>query len=447
MPPRVLVVDADERTYRLFADILGRNYRLLFLTGAETAMDIAQAQPVSTIFIGQTSAEDHGLALLQQLKLQHPSTPVIFIANAPSAEVILAAFRAGAREVITAPIDPEELSVITEKIVGLAELKSSGAQWLRRGRTGLASLMEKIRPADRFSAGALFSSASGRIHFGKTSLDPTPVAAGRGSADRLRPGVPGESRPELFVFLLGRFRVMVGSRIMDDWPSRKGKSIFAYLAYHGDKRIYRDVLMDVFWPKSTPESARNCLNVAIHGLRRKLHSLDPEHEYILFRDQCYYLNPEAEPWTDVGDFREMWRHAQAIDKSAGLSAAAIYAQAASLYADDFMRDELYEDWSTLERENLKELYLICLEKVSEQHFQAGNFDEAIGCCETILEKDSCREEIYRRVMFCYQKTARRDKALRTYRRCVQSLKADLDVEPTAATIELYKRIKAGRRET
>jgi DNA-binding SARP family transcriptional activator len=47
-------------------------------------------------------------------------------------------------------------------------------------------------------------------------------------------------------------------------------------------------------------------------------------------------------------------------------------------------------------------------------------------------------------MYCYQQVGLRDKALKAYRKCVQALRTELDVEPSAATIELYKKIKADR---
>ena len=113
---------------------------------------------------------------------------------------------------------------------------------------------------------------------------------------------------------------MIRDRIVDEWPGKKGKSIFAYLSYHSDKRICRDVLMDVFWPKSMRDSARNSLNVAIHGLRKRFQQFDPEKEYIVFSNESYFINPEIEIWTDVNDFGDLWMNAQRVERSLGLEA-------------------------------------------------------------------------------------------------------------------------------
>jgi DNA-binding SARP family transcriptional activator len=249
----------------------------------------------------------------------------------------------------------------------------------------------------------------------------------------------------MHIFFLGRFQVMIKDRIVDDWPSKKGKSIFAYLSYHSNKPIYRDVLIDFFWPKSIPEAARNSLNVVIHGLRKRFQQIDPFREYIVFKDECYSINPEITIWSDVWELQVLWQKAQSIERRKGLNAAVeFYDQIAAIYRDDFLSDEPYEDWSTLERENLKEIYMVTLEIISENRFQLGKFSEAISICKAILEKDNCREEIYRRLMYCYQQVGLRDKALKAYRKCVQALRTELDVEPSAATIELYKKIKADR---
>jgi DNA-binding SARP family transcriptional activator len=236
---------------------------------------------------------------------------------------------------------------------------------------------------------------------------------------------------------------MIKDRIIEEWPSKKGKSIFAYLCYHSNKPIYRDVLIDVFWPKSTPDSARNNLNVVIHGLRKRFQQLDPAREYIVFKDECYSINPEITIWSDVWELQVLWQKAQSIERRKGLNAATeFYEQIAAIYGGDFLSDEPYEDWSTLERENLREIFMVSLEIISENRFQIGNYSEAISICNAILEKDNCREEIYRRLMCCYQQVGRRDKALKAYRKCVQALRVELDVAPSAATIELYKKIKA-----
>jgi DNA-binding SARP family transcriptional activator/FixJ family two-component response regulator len=449
----ILVVDPDDRVYKTFGAILGSKYNLVFTPNEELAKLIINDFPFGMVFVGQKSTTQSDSLLIHTLKSEQPSIPIVFIAKNPKADLILASFRAGVRDIITFPIDSEELMHITERIDALRSknrttdnLEQSSPRFklknfcpqLRSGSHGYVEIgLQTERETSSLESGTV-SDGSALVDLVSDKSANVVTTLGH-RADNVR-GQPDTSR--MRVFFLGHFRTIINDQLLDEWPSRKGKSLFAYLSYHYNKPIFRDALMDVFWPKSMAESARNSLNVVIHGLRKRLQQFDAAKEYIIFKNECYCINPEIDIWTDVDELRGLWRNARAGEKSQGLEAAAqFYEQIAAIYNGDFMSDEIYEDWSTLERENLKEIFLVTLEKISEARFRLGNLAEAINICKAILDRDSCREEIYRRLMCCYQKTGRRDKALMAYRKCVHDLKTELDVDPTAATIELYKKIK------
>jgi DNA-binding SARP family transcriptional activator len=200
--------------------------------------------------------------------------------------------------------------------------------------------------------------------------------------------------------------------------------------------------MEPFWPNATPESARNCLNVTLHGIRRLLHSIDDRFEYILFRNECYFINPQCEIWIDVGELKKAWRNGQEREREdRAHDALRAYERAAEIYRGDFMEESPYEDWLTLEREHLKEVYLVILDKVSNYYTLDGKPQTAIELCERMLEKDHCQEEVHRRLMKCYYRLGSRDRALKQFRRCAEVMKKDLEVEPTTETVVLYERIK------
>ncbi len=72
----------------------------------------------------------------------------------------------------------------------------------------------------------------------------------------------------------------------------------------------------------------------------------------------------------------------------------------------------------------------------------GNYEECIPLCERILSRDNCWEEACRLLMHCSHQQGRRHLALRAYERCVQHLKDEMGVAPTARTTELYRQIRA-----
>ena len=447
----ILVIDPDERVYKMFGAILGSKYNLVFTPNEELAKLIINDFPFGIVFVGQKSMTRSESSFIHTLKLEHPSIPIIFIAKNPKVDLILESFRAGVRDIITFPIDPEELAHLTKRIDALrpredsvARLQPPSARFNLKSfwsqlRSGSPGYLEIGMDTEQKRSPAADPTGFDRSSLGASAGDaPTEDGVASGlKRVRMQAGASG-----LLVFFLGQFRTIVNDQVLDVWPSRKGKSLFAYLCYHAKKPIFKDALMDVFWPKSMADSARNSLNVLIHGIRKRLQQLDATKEYILFRNECYCINPDIEVWSDVDELKSLWRKAQAIEKSQSLEAAVKYhEQIASIYLGDFMPDDLYEDWSNLERENLKEIFLVALEKISENRFRIGNLAEAISLCKAILERDNCREEIYRRLMCCYQRLGRRDKALMVYRKCVQCLKTELDVGPTSSTTELYNRIK------
>jgi DNA-binding SARP family transcriptional activator len=250
--------------------------------------------------------------------------------------------------------------------------------------------------------------------------------------------------PALSVCCLGKFQVVLNGQVIENWTCRKGRAIFTYLIMNHKRRTYRDILMETFWPNSDPDSARNSLNVAIHSVRRVLNEVNPDYEHILFKDECYYLNPDIEVWIDVEEFLHCWKIAQSTERENDIQAAVgEYELAAALYKGDFMEEDIYESWQSSERENFKEVYLFILDRLSKYYSLDGKPATAVRLCETILEKDNCREDIHRRLMRCYYRLEQRDKAVKQYRRCVEVLEAELEIEPTHATIELYEQIKQG----
>ncbi len=447
----ILVIDPDEKVYKMFGAILGSKYNLVFTPSEELAKLIIDDFPFGIVFVGQRSATRSESAFIHILKRKHPSIPIIFIAKTHKADLILESFRAGVRDIITFPIDPEELAHLTRRIDalrpradGVARVQPPSARFnlkslwsqLRSGSSGYLEIgmdPEQERSPAADPAGSDESSAGDSA--GSAPIEYA-AASGRGGG-RMRAGASG-----MLVFFLGQFRTVINDQVLDVWPSRKGKSLFAYLCYHAKRPIFKDALMDVFWPKSMADSARNSLNVLIHGIRKRLQQVDATQEVIVFRNECYCINPDIEVWSDVDELKSLWRKAQATERNQSLEAAVTYhEQIASIYSGDFMPDDLHEDWSNLERENLKEIYLVALEKISEHRFRIGNLAEAISLCKAILERDNCREEVYRRLMSCYHCLGRRDKALVVYRKCVQCLKTELDVGPASSTTEVYNKIK------
>ena len=459
----ILVVDPDERSYKTFESVLGSKNNVWFVPNGKTAINLPDSHNIDIVFISHVLNETDGIMLLESFKKRFPSIPVVLIAEHPKVDEVITAFRSGARELIIKPLDEKELIAVTKKICRFVSNKKPKRRWFFQAKKDtqkynpeknnpgpLKKIFQKSKPIE---SSTVFESDGFQmketVHLGddsNSSLIVDPLIHSEQPYNGSHTITPIETaNPLIEAFFFGPFRVFVNDQPIENWPSKKGKSIFAYLLLNYKKKIFRDVLMDIFWQKSSPDSARNCLNVTIHGLRRVLQDKDPKKEYILFKDECYCFNPEIDIRLDVEAFRKIWLKAQSIEHMQNLSAAVSeYERAAGIYKGEFLEEEIYDTWSSLDRENLTEMYLVVLDKISEFYMSKGSLPEAILLCEKILGKDNCREDIYRRLMVCYEHSGQRDKALKIYRKCRKVLMQELEVSPTVATVELYRKIKESR---
>lgn len=256
------------------------------------------------------------------------------------------------------------------------------------------------------------------------------------------PRAAGGEDTGLLVRLLGGFEVFLLDRPVDRWPSGRGRSVFKYLLAHRARPVPRDVLMDLFWPDSSPEAARNRLNVALHGLRQALRQAS-ELPLIRFDAGAYRLCPELPAWIDTEVFEARVAVGRRLESAGRLEPAiASYTAALGLYRDDFMADDLYADWAVLAREHLRVLQLDTLDRLSRIHFELGHDAASAEACRRLLAADRCWEAAHHRLMQIHARQGRRHLALRQYRACVEALEAELGIAPAESTRALAERLRA-----
>jgi DNA-binding SARP family transcriptional activator len=117
-----------------------------------------------------------------------------------------------------------------------------------------------------------------------------------------------------------------------------------------------------------------------------------------------------------------------------------YAAAEALYRDDFLVEDLYEDWAIFPREELKDKYLLILTRLAQFSMAALDLDGCIRRSHALLAKEPCREDAYLRLMQCYAGLGQRGSALRWYQICERTLRQELDVAPSDEARRLYREI-------
>jgi DNA-binding SARP family transcriptional activator len=115
----------------------------------------------------------------------------------------------------------------------------------------------------------------------------------------------GEKREAVRVWMLGGFRVSVGSRTIpqDAWHLRKAATLVKVHALSPGHRMHREQAMDLLWPDLGRRAASNNLRQALYTARG---TFDPAagSRYLASQDESLVLHPGGDLWVDVEAFEE-----------------------------------------------------------------------------------------------------------------------------------------------
>ena len=267
-------------------------------------------------------------------------------------------------------------------------------------------------------------------------------ARGEPSAGR---EVPGAAPPALRARFFGHFELLCDGEALHLGRNGKALSILKYLLANRSRPVSQDHLMGWLWPESNLKKARWSLNSAIHGLRKLLGGCPSSDAitYVLLEEGYYRLSPEVRVATDVEEFDERYERGRGLERAGRSGEAALeYEEAVELYSDDYLLEDLYEDWTMVERERLTNAYVDMLDRLAAHYLEAGQLRESMRSCYRALEKDRCHEDSHRLLMRCYARLGQRGRALRQYRLCERVLGREYGTAPSPETRAMYRNLLA-----
>ena len=252
---------------------------------------------------------------------------------------------------------------------------------------------------------------------------------------------------ELRVRFFGRFEVCHRGEDLSLGQNNKALAIFKYLLSRKSRSVSQDYLIEWLWPNSGLRKARWSLNSAIYSLRctldRELSSTAAS-GYILLKSGYYHLASELRTSSDVEEFDDRYERGRLLEKSRQPSQAiGEYEKALELYRGDYLVEDLYEDWSMIERERLANSYVDMLNRVGRFYAENGRLQRSIQVCYQLLKKDPLHEESYQLLMRCYTRLGLRTRAIHQYQMCEQLLKRQYGLEPSPDTQNLYRNLIQG----
>lgn len=195
--------------------------------------------------------------------------------------------------------------------------------------------------------------------------------------------------------------------------------------------------MELFWPRTTPRSARNNLNVAISGLRRSLEAAAPG-TYVIHREGNYSFDASLEVWTDIDAFEDSRRAGSLSERHAeGAAARAHYERAASLYRGALFEDS-DEEWLLPDRRLFEERFIAMQERLATHYLADGEDERAVDIGHSMLRAEPCRESAHQLLMRAYGSQGQYHLAARQYAECVTALEREFGIAPHPETTEVFR---------
>jgi predicted ATPase/DNA-binding SARP family transcriptional activator/DNA-binding CsgD family transcriptional regulator len=249
----------------------------------------------------------------------------------------------------------------------------------------------------------------------------------------------GERPEAVRVWLLGGFRVSVGSRTIEKgaWRLRKAAALVKVLALTPSHRLHREQAMELLWPNSGTKAPSNSLRQVLYAARRVL---DPatRSPYLVSEHDEFVLCPEGQLWVDVEAFEET---AAAARHARNPSA---YQAALDLYTGDLLPEDRYEGWAEGRREELGQLYLALLVEAAGLYEVRHEHGLAIEALRKATAKEPTFEEAHAALMRLHALSGKPGQARAQYERLRDALSERLGTEPGASTRFLHDEIAAGR---
>jgi LuxR family maltose regulon positive regulatory protein len=267
----------------------------------------------------------------------------------------------------------------------------------------------------------------------------------RKKAKEIRQVIHRAGLPRIRIKTLGNFNVLKNDVPIEDkkWQGNQPKRLLKAIIARGSLKVSKEIIMEDLWPESQPEPVENKFKVTLHRLRKVLEPKTDKtigYTYIQLKDKFISLDKDL-CYADADEFLSLYDKGKIKGKSGDeTEALSFYEAAAKLYQGDFLKEDLYESWTYIKREELRIKYIDLLYKTAQLYESRGGANKAIACYKKVIQSDPASENAYRRLMTLYSNRGMRSAALKTYEECKRALQTGLDTVPDEVTTSIYKKV-------
>ncbi|WP_263297549.1 MULTISPECIES: response regulator [Lysinibacillus] len=236
--------------------------------------------------------------------------------------------------------------------------------------------------------------------------------------------------------LLGGLKVASpdGNAHLMKWRTSKAKELFAYILSHRNEMIYRDTILELFWPESDIDKACKQLYTAIYTIRQTLknYGLDGVQISSPLLNSGYKLLLE-----DVVIDVEQWLAQLKSLPPLQQSTVEEHERVFQVYTGDYLGDSDYI-WSESERERLRRLWTHHAQQLCEFYTLHENYLAAVKVQEKVQSFSPNEEDSYFTLMKLYHLLNNAAAVGEQYWLLKKMLQEQLAVEPSEGIEKWYK---------
>lgn len=262
--------------------------------------------------------------------------------------------------------------------------------------------------------------------------------------DRAQSAPPRNST--IRIFTLGPFRIFRGDDLLLDEDSGDSRTrlLLKYLVTELGHPVHRSQVLYLLWPDLDETEAIAHLDDLLVNLKKLMGQDRPEQPYLLDDAVTLTLDPDADLWVDAYEFETQARMAQDAQEAGDVEIAlGLFLSALAMYKEDYLRENLYEDWPSDRREKLRELWISSMFRVAAICADRCEFADSVRLMKKVLEIDPYRENAYQALMLYLSRGGRRGEAIQLFRYAERLFAQHLAAEPAPSTRMLYEKILRG----
>lgn len=256
------------------------------------------------------------------------------------------------------------------------------------------------------------------------------------------------------VGLLGPFEVKIDGECVTKFEYAKVRALLAYLVMESHRPQTRATLATLLWPDQPDRAARSSLSQALTTLRHALGDKTADRPVLLTGTDTVQIDPAAAIEVDVAQFLSLLRASDAHASEhrswrTCTPCADRLRQALALYRGNFLADffipdsAVFEEWTALHREHLRQRALSALERLAEWAQWRGLYSEAIDYVRRQIALEPLLEVNQRALLRLLALNGEVTAMLLHYRQLERLLAQELGSAPEAATTALFDQIRHG----